>query len=185
MSWSFGQIDPNAKSESYLERLLHEDFLQSVGFVLPPAAFRRALQRHPDVIRLSTAVRLGQVSEMMIREFTARLSSQFQEGNLLPGDIAISSLAVALESIQTDFAEEFLCNLARLQMRELATPIRVAQICWSMRVSFPKTEVRAFDFPAPRFQTSHRFSIETNRVRQQRGMRVAEYAKTEPCHADT
>ena len=47
-----------------------------------------------------------------------RVASEFQEGKPLPGDLAFVVLAVALEQIPADYAEEFLCDLARFPLAQ-------------------------------------------------------------------
>jgi hypothetical protein len=63
----------------------------------------------------------------MIRVFISSVMSEFSKGHLLPNDLALAALAVVFELRPTDFAEEFLCDLARLQLPEMTTSILVAR----------------------------------------------------------
>src|SRR5437660_1268307 len=91
-----------------LEDQLSVIFDDALGFLLPPAALRTALQRSRAVGEITTALRRGEISEEMVRIFVNSLASEYQEGKRLPGDLALAALAVALEHIPTDYAEEFL-----------------------------------------------------------------------------
>ncbi len=118
------------------------EFSESLGFVLPPRAMRIALQRSRTVQQIAKAVRRGEISEQNIRAFVHLLTSEYQEGKGLPGDLAFAALAVALEQVPTDYAEELLCDLARLRLVEMMTSIRVARECLKNRYLLPKNEVR-------------------------------------------
>src|SRR5271166_2085536 len=112
-----------------LEKLLTDDFSDSVGFILPPAPMRLVLLRHKDVTAVKAALRHGELTETMIRDFASALASEFLKGQPLRGDLALAAIAVVLEHWPKDFAEEYLCHLARLELPEMATSLRVAREC--------------------------------------------------------
>src|SRR5260370_8200009 len=110
-----------------LAMLRTSEFAESLGFVLPPAAMRIALHRSPTVRQIATAVRRGEIAEQAIRSFVNSLASEYREEKALPGDLALAALAVALEQVPTDYAEEFLCDLTRLLLPSHLTCIPVAR----------------------------------------------------------
>ena len=130
-----------------LDRLKGDALAGVFGIVPPPAVLRQALQRIPDVLRVSWAVRRGQVTEQMVRDFAAAMTADYQPGKLLPGDLALATLAVALEPCGHHFAEEYLCDLARLKLAEMPHAIRVAQECLKARYTLPMNETRRFKYP--------------------------------------
>jgi hypothetical protein len=134
-----------------LNKLWDIGFEDSFGFTLPPAAMRYALSVSPLVREVKKAVRHGQITEEEIRGFTVELTSQFQQGQRLPGDFALAALCVAVEDLPADFAEELLYKLARLNLAELGLSSRVARECLKHRVSLPKNEVRTKKYSKKRF----------------------------------
>ena len=134
-------------SNALLDRLKPDALFSSLGPLPPPAVLRRALQRVPDVARVAWALRRGQITEQMVREFAATATADWQRGQQLPCDVTLAALAVALEPCGQEFADEFLCDLARLKLAEMGTSIRVARECLKARYVLPKNEVRRFKFP--------------------------------------
>lgn len=130
-----------------LEKLKPEFLSASVPFVLPPAVMRIALQRVLIVRRVSWALRRGQLPELEFREFVASMTADLQAGRQLPGDLSLAALAVAAESCSQAFAEEYLCDLARLRLAEMPVSIRVARECLKARYALPKNEIRKFRYP--------------------------------------
>jgi hypothetical protein len=150
-----------------LEYLLTDDFGDAVGFALPPAALRLVLHRQRPVRDIAAALRHGQVKEAEIRNFASALATEFHNGVPLRGDLALAAIAVVLEHWPTDFAEEYLCHLARLQLPEMGTSLRVARECLKNRYVLPRNQVRT-----DRYQKG--------RVLQSRRCFVAAYRKTTP-----
>jgi hypothetical protein len=105
----------------------------AVGFVLPPGALRIAFQGLSIVRRVAFAARTERLSELEVRSFVRSLSAEYHEGKAFPGDLAFAALAVALERVPTSYAEEFLRDLASLNVREMITSIHVARECLKYR----------------------------------------------------
>jgi hypothetical protein len=116
-----------------LEQLTKDDFHISIGFIHAPASVRRALLRSNDVRWVAMALRYGLITEEMIREFTSRVMGEFAKGQRLPNDLALAALAVVLERRPTSFAEEYLLDLARLNLAEMVVSIAIARECLSNR----------------------------------------------------
>jgi len=131
-----------------LDLLKPEILSESVPILPPPAILRRALHRLASVRTVHWAVRRGTVSESMVREFVASMMSEFRRGEQLPADITLGALAASLEACRQEFAEEYLCDLARLRLAEMPMSIRVAQECLQARYERPINDVRWFQYSA-------------------------------------
>lgn len=162
-----------------LSRLFSEEFFLEVGFLLPPAALRRHLQRLRWVRSIHVAVRLGAIRGEHVRAFATEATRDFRPGELLANEAGLAALAVALESCPYEFAEEYLHELARLRLAEVGTAVRVARECLRARYSRPKTEARRFAY-----------AIRTRRVSSglvatQRGTGVAKYGISQVVRFET
>ena len=102
-----------------LNRLKTDAFDCSIGFHHTPSAVRRRLLMSRDVRHLAAALRFGAITENMIRELVSSIMSEFSRGRRLPNDLALAAIAVVLELAPTDFAEEYLHDLARLKLAEM------------------------------------------------------------------
>src|SRR5690349_12486915 len=103
----------------HLQFLLTDEFGDAVGFIPPPAVLHRVLQRAPGVHAVRLALRHGEITEPLVREFVASLAAGYSPGRALPGDLALAALAVAMEYWPPSYAEEFLCHLASLNLVEM------------------------------------------------------------------
>lgn len=135
-------------TSSLLERLKSDEFNLSVGFLHTPAAVRRSLLKSHHVRLVAAALRYGAITEVMIREFVSSIMVGFSRGRRLPNDLALAALAVVLERRPTDFAKEYLYDLARLEIAEMRTSISVARECLKILCSVPKHQAKSFTFPS-------------------------------------
>jgi hypothetical protein len=126
-----------------LTRLLSDDFDASVGFALPAPAMRRVLQQHGDVRAVWRALRRGEVPPSDFNKFVSLILGDFKRGERLAGDLALASLAVAVERIHDEFANEFLRGLAALRLEEVPIASRIAREVLKYRAELPKTEIRS------------------------------------------
>jgi hypothetical protein len=131
-----------------LERLKTDEFSFAVGFHHSTGSVRRKLLNSVDVRRVAAAVRFGAITESMINEFVSSVMLEYRRGHRLPDDLALAALAIVLERRPTDFAEEYLHDLARLKLAEMSTSINVARECLKNRCSVPKHQARSFNFPS-------------------------------------
>ena len=122
-------------SHELLERLKSEDFDLSVGFLLPPRALRSQLQARQEVQDVIAALVNGGLKEHTVREFVTSLMGDFQNGERLPHDLTLAALAVALETRPTEFAREYLQDLADLDVAEMSSSIHVARECLKRRAT--------------------------------------------------
>jgi len=146
-----------------LLRLLTEEFHDSIGVLLPPAALRRQLVNSSDVRALATGIRFGEVTADETREFVGMIMKEFRPGEYFHNNLALAALAVAMETWSSEFVEEYLLDLARLTAPELNISARIARECIKKRFALPKNDLRVLHYPrriAPRFTS--------------RGMRMSE-----------
>jgi len=132
-------------SAKVLEQLKSEDFAVSVGFLSTAGALRRFLGRTSEVAAVRQSLREGAITENTIRGFVSALIESLRIGERLPHELALSALAVALETRPTDFADEFLRGLARLKLAELSLVIRVARECLKRRVTIAHRTAKSVD----------------------------------------
>jgi hypothetical protein len=114
-------------NHAVLENLKHVDFASRYGVVSNPRALHWALSRSSEVRDVRAALNSGAITEVSIQRFAAELLGKLTYGELFPFDIALATLAVVLEIRAGSFAEEFIFDLARLELAELPMSIRVAR----------------------------------------------------------
>ena len=112
---------------SLLEVLKTEEFLYHDSFLieLPPSPMRHVLQKSSFVQDINNAVKSGEITERDIREFAA--SIRVERGKKSIDDLALAAVAVALEDIETDFAHEYINDLAALNVSEIVLSRYVAR----------------------------------------------------------
>jgi len=110
-----------------LEHLRSDDFLYHRSFliILPPSSMRHVLQGSSFVQDINNAVKSGEITESDIREFATSIN--VKRGELCSDDLALAALAVALEDVETDFAHEYINDLAALNICEISTGKYVAR----------------------------------------------------------
>jgi hypothetical protein len=136
-------------SVEMLERLKSEEFALALGSLATPGAVRRFLRTADEVSAIRKALRNGAISEDTLREFVSTLMRDLRHGERFPHELSLAALAVVVETHPTNFAEEFLHDLARLQCAEMSLCIRVARECAKHRSVTTNTmkEFRVSDSP--------------------------------------
>jgi hypothetical protein len=127
-----------------LDDLISDSFVLSVGFLSTPGALRRFLSRTREVRDIRESLRQGAITEETIREFVSSLLVGFHAGQRFEHELALGALAVVLERRPTNFAEEFLLDLATLKLTEMPLCIRVARECLQHRVTIAQNKVKGF-----------------------------------------
>lgn len=127
-----------------LNELSSDSFVLSVGFISTPGALRRSLLHTKKVREVRDSLRQGAITEGTIREFVSVLLSGFRVGQRFEHEMALAALAVVLERRATDFAEEFLLDLAKLKLAEMPLCIRVARECLKHRMTMTRDTARNF-----------------------------------------
>ena len=129
-------------STKLLEELASEDFAVRLAFVSTGSALRACLQKTSEVAAVRDELRQGAISEQTIRQFVSRLMEDFRRGEHFVHENALAALCVVLERRFTDFAEEFLHDLARLQLAEMSLCIRVARESLKRRVDMVRDRAK-------------------------------------------
>ena len=127
-----------------LMSLRDDEFLAVLGCVSNPRALINALRSSEQVRNVRRSVSSGGLDESRIRQFVSSLLNEFRPGQLFPWDLTLAALAVVLEGRQTAFAEEYVHDLARLDLIELPRSSRVAREVVTLRLRLPKYESRFF-----------------------------------------
>jgi hypothetical protein len=110
-----------------LDNLLAECLSDAVTCLPSPVAVRYSLLRSPEVAEIRQALRTGELVDEDIRHFVNQLMRDFQKGVRFCHEAALCAISVALERRETSFAAEYTNDLAKLQLAELSTAIRVAK----------------------------------------------------------
>jgi hypothetical protein len=131
-----------------LSQLLNPDFAVSLGVTTSPHSIRRALAGSPIVREVRQALRGGIVTEADIREFVDEISASFQKGVRFPYEAALAALAFVVETRKTEFADDFLIDLARLQrFTEFQFAPQVGALCRQRWRQVPTTTSRREKLP--------------------------------------
>ena len=107
--------------------LTDDNFLIDYSLISNSRALHRALRTSKQVEHLRIALGQGELTEKSLRDFVATLLRDLEYGKKFPHDIALAAMAVALETRPTAFAEEFVLDLARLDLAEFPMATRVAK----------------------------------------------------------
>ncbi len=129
---------------SVLENLKNDEFAIKFSFISNPRAIYLALCRSEYVTNLRSALRSGEVTEETIRVFSANLLRELEYGKRFPYELALAAIAVTLETRSTPFAEEFILDLASLNLSELSIAIRVAREACQERLKHPANKTKCF-----------------------------------------
>ena len=116
-----------------LTALQTDDFGVVCYGVASPEAQRNVLDRQPLVRAIREAYRRGSLTEKEIREFADWLLEGLERGCRVPYEEAFSAIAVALEPIHDAFTDEYINDLAALQIAEMPYATRIARICQKQR----------------------------------------------------
>ena len=118
---------------SLLQKIRSDDFIFSIGYEMPPKAIRYILVRTEECKQLRDAYCSGSLSEAELRRYIQSLLGEFVSGKKFPYDMTLSLVAIALETLYTRFADEYLSTLANLKLSEMPLSIRVAESCLQTR----------------------------------------------------
>jgi len=131
-------------SRKLLNELVSDSFVLSLGFISTPGALRLSLLHAKEVREVRDSLRQGAITEETIREFVSVLLAGFRVGQRFEHEMALAALAIVLERRATDFAEEFLLDLAKLRLAEMPLCIRVARECLKHRMTMTQNTSKDF-----------------------------------------
>jgi hypothetical protein len=127
-----------------LRRLLDEKFLADFGIIGGARALHWALDRSDAVHAIRSDLASGVLSESRIRGSVSELLTGFRPGQLFPYDLTLAAIAVALERRATKFTEEYLRDLACLDLAEMPMAIRVAREAGKVHAQWPGNKTVEF-----------------------------------------
>lgn len=119
-----------------LEALCQNDLVELSLVTATPRALRDMLKKRKEVLEVAFALKEEALTEDDIKLFVSALLRGFKPLKKFSGDIALSALAVALETIPRSFAESFLKDLSALHIQELPMSPRVALLVLRNRHRF-------------------------------------------------
>lgn len=125
-----------------LALLIADDFIASVGVISSARGVRRHLYKSRFVGCVRSAIEGGIVSEDDIDAFVNDLMDEFSRGVRFPHELALAALSVILETRKTKFAEDFLLDLARLNITEMTFSPQVARESLRLWYSLPRYKSR-------------------------------------------
>jgi hypothetical protein len=129
---------------SELTALSGDDFETAFGLAACAEGLHRALHRSPTVRAARGALASGRFDDNDVREFANHLLLRWEAGRLFPHDLSLAAIAVLLEDRFSDFADEYLHDLARLNVAELPKSSRVARISLKSRSQSTSSRSRRF-----------------------------------------
>lgn len=135
---------------SLLDRL-NSEFLDRAAFGISTAdGLRRFLAHQADVIEVRRGMSSGAITEDDVHRFVRELLSDFRTGRTFSGDLALSALAVALETFPASFAEHFLTDLSGVRAAELPLAPRISTLALRERRNLlPALTIREIEISAP------------------------------------
>jgi hypothetical protein len=110
-----------------LNKLLTDEFRTKVAFASTPSVLRFALLRTTEVAAVSEAIESGALGVAELKEFIEELLGKFERGVRFEEDFALAAIAVAVEKHHTEFATEYLHELAGLRVQEFEMVSGVAK----------------------------------------------------------
>lgn len=116
-----------------LERLKSDEFVLKYAVISNPTAVYRALQQSEEVDKLREGLEAHHITDAAVRQVTEGLIQECTSGQRFADELALAAVAVALETRQSHFAEEYVSDLASLDLAEMAVAIRVARRAWQTR----------------------------------------------------
>ncbi len=132
-----------------LAKLASQEFEDSVGPLVIPSVLRKVLQGHALVRQIADAFQTGTVTEQNLRDFIDTALGQLRRGEPLPCDLALASIAVAIERSPSSFATEFITGLAELGILEMQQSVLMAKECLKHRRPAPETMTKSFQVSPP------------------------------------
>lgn len=112
-----------------LQILKTDEFNLSFLILSHFSAVHRLLEKSPYVINLRKDIKDGKITEEDIRKFVSEVCLTIKAGQKHPDELALGAIAVALQEENTDFAKEYLNDLANLNISEVIMARGVAKEC--------------------------------------------------------
>ena len=102
-----------------LLQVFSDEFAVSIGSFPSAKALRAVLLKRTEVRDVKHAIAQGRIPDDRVRAVVNELMRDFRKGHVFPHEIGLCALCLALEDHKTETAEEFLLDLARLDIQEM------------------------------------------------------------------
>jgi hypothetical protein len=127
-----------------LDWLKQPELVDSIGVISSPGSLRRCLHKNEEVKLIRNAIAAGAITEDAIKAFSERLFDDFQKGAQFPHEVPLAAMCIAIEDRQTPFVEEFLLDLARLNIIEMQLAPAVARESLRHWIKLPRASGKTF-----------------------------------------
>jgi len=145
-------------TDELLQRVVTVEFEADV-IASTPRVLRQMLLRCEDVRKLRDAYDAGCLPDEQIRNFVDRLLRKGAGGDRFPHQTALAVIAVMFESRFTQFADEYLNDLARIRSDRFSIAARVARECLDTRATRIGTDFQQFSHPSTEVQMTVQWSM--------------------------
>jgi hypothetical protein len=129
-----------------ISALLHDAFVEELGFSLPTGAMHAKLGAVEPVRALRKAYIEGSISSDEIRDIVAELLAGFVRGRRLPKEEVLAGIIVALSTVYDEFAGELIESFSRIQASELPLAPRIARFSKQLRARQTQNTKRKDEF---------------------------------------
>lgn len=122
-----------------LEKIKTEEFITDLGYQLPAGPMHKLLSGCSETLKIREGYQNGSISESEIKDFVQGLIKEFKFDEKFYYDLTLATIAVALEKCYTDFADEYLYDLSKLEVTELKIASDIAKVCLMEKEKLPLT----------------------------------------------
>jgi len=110
-----------------------------LGYQLPAKPMHKLLCGCPETLKIREGYQNGSFSEVEIRDFVQGLLKEFKFDEKFYYDLTLATIAVAFEKCYTNFADEYLYDLSKLELTELKIASDIAKVCLMEKEKLPLT----------------------------------------------
>ncbi len=118
---------------SALDTLRNDSFEQAAHSISTAEGARAFLGARREVIDIRRALTEGSITTDDVRAFVRELLTDFKGGKRFSGDLVLAAIAVAVESLPGQFADNFLKDLSMVEASETPLAPRVAVLALHQR----------------------------------------------------
>ena len=127
-----------------LEKIKTEEFITDLGYQLPARPMYKLLSGCPETLKIREGYQNGSISESEIKDFVQGLLKEFKFDEKFYYDLTLATIAIALEKCYTDFANEYLYDLSKLELTELKIASDIAKVCLMEKEKLPSNSYKYY-----------------------------------------
>jgi len=113
-----------------LDSLTSQELVDGASLFSTGSTLRDYLRTRPEVASVASALRTGLIGSLTLQVWVRGHLGELRPGQRFPHECAFAALAVALERVPHVVAQEYLTDLASLEIAEMPLASRVAR--WSL-----------------------------------------------------